>query len=397
MKQILFFQSRIIISIALAALLTTFTLVADGQTSDLNRATNILAGLKTKYAPDPHLTVYSAALEPDGNDLILTGDVDSAIAKADTVATLKNAHVKFTDELRILPAEELGDRTWGIASLSVASGREGPEHKAEMGTQMLMGRVFHVLKPGTNGLWYYVQSADGYLSWLEKGTFVRCTRATADAWTHASLLFVTVFEDTVRETAQPDSLPVSDVVIADLLKKIGEEGDCWKVELPDGRTGFLPKKSAQNYVDWQKERHPTAENIETTAKRFLGRPYLWGANSPKGLDCSGFTKLVFLLNGIDLQRNASQQAREGIEVLIDKDLSQLKKGDLIFFGGHRRSSGSPHVSHVGIYLGGKLFIQSSERVQISSLDPDSPVSDPHRIRTLIAARRFLPDATPGRK
>ena len=354
-----------------------------------------LDNLKAKYAPDSHLGVYSVELEQDGTNLVLTGEVDSAQAKIETLAVLARAHVKFTDELAVLPKAELGDRAWGIATLSVASGREQPEHKAEMGTQILMGRSFRVLKSSTNSLWYYVQSADGYLSWLEKGTFTRCTKGQADAWDHSALLIITVFDETIRETAQPDSLPVSDVVIADVVKKIGEEGDCYKVELPDGRSGYLPKKSTEDFATWQAERRANGENIERTAKLFLGRPYLWGANSPKGLDCSGFAKIVFLLNGIDLRRNASEQAIEGRAVSLDGDLSQLKKGDLIFFGGHRRSSGTPHVSHVGIYLGEKLFIQSSERVQISSLDPHSPLRDEHRIRTLISARRYLPEPGAG--
>lgn len=108
------------------------------------------------------------------------------------------------------------------------------------------------------------------------------------------------------------------------------------------------------------------------------------------MDCSGFTKLVFFLNGIELNRNASQQALQGRDVPLDADLSYLRKGDLLFFGGDRRGR-SERVSHVAIYLGGKSFIQSSEMVRISSLDPQSPIRDELRIRTLLHARRILPE------
>jgi len=117
---------------------------------------------------------------------------------------------------------------------------------------------------------------------------------------------------------------------------------------------------------------------------------LWGGNSPNGLDCSGFTKVVFCLNGIDLLRDSREQASQGVAVPLDGDLSQLKKGDLLFFGRRARGGGPQRVTHVGIYLGDKLFIHSSGRVQIASLDPASPIRDESRIRSLMWARRVLP-------
>jgi len=286
------------------------------------------------------------------------------------------------------PGENLGDRVWGIACLSVASAREGPEHKAEMGTQALMGNVVRVLKGSR--IWYYVEMADGYRAWVEKGTIVRCTREQAETWQRAALLIVTALEDCILERPEAGAQPVSDVVLGDLVKQTGEAGDWFKVELPDQRAGFLSKKAAEDYGGWKKSRQPTAENIELTGKRLLGRPYLWGANSPKGLDCSGFVKLVFFMNGIELKRNARDQAQEGTAVPLDRDLSQLKKGDLLCFGARARGDRPERVTHVGIYLGNKVFMQSSERVQINSLDPASPLRDEHRIRSLIGARRLLP-------
>jgi cell wall-associated NlpC family hydrolase len=249
-----------------------------------------------------------------------------------------------------------------------------------------------VWKPSTNAVfrWYLTQSKDGYVSWLQKGTFVRCTREQVDAWNSGPLLIVTALEDCILEQPQAGAQPVSDVVLCDLVRETGEEGDWYKVELPDQRTGFLSKKSATDFLAWKQARQPTAENLERTARRFIGRPYLWGCNSPKGFDCSGFTKMVFYLNGIDLLRDSSQQAGQGVPVPLDADLSQLKKGDLLFFGPSARRGKPEKVVHVGLYLGDKLFIHSSERVHISSLDPESPIRDENRIRTLLRARRILP-------
>jgi gamma-D-glutamyl-L-lysine dipeptidyl-peptidase len=283
----------------------------------------------------------------------------------------------------------LGDRTWGIACLSVASARRQPDHKAELDTQVWMGGVVQVLKRGTNNLWYFVQTADGYSAWLEKGTFVRCTQEEVQAWTNSPLLIVTAFEDVILEQPQAGAEPVSDVVVADVVKKLAPQGDWVQVALPDGRTGFLPTQSVADYRQWRSQREPTADNIERTGRRFMGRPYLWGGDSPKGLDCSGFTKLVFFLNGIELHHNASLQSRQGVPVPLDQDLSQLRKGDLLFFGRPARGEQAERIFHVGIYLGQKLFLHASERVRISSLDPNSPIRDEHRIRTLLRAQRVI--------
>ncbi len=279
---------------------------------------------------------------------------------------------------------------WGISCLSVASAREAPSHKAEMGTQILMGGVVRVLNQSTNRLWYYVRSPDDYTAYLEKGTFIRCDKQAAEAWQNSRLLIVTALEDTIRSMPASEAEPVSDVVIADLVKQLGVEGDWYRVELPDQRTGYLRRQSAEDFATWKAARAATAVNVERTGRRFLGRPYLWGGNSPKGFDCSGFTKIVFYLNGIELNRNASQQARQGTPVPIDRDFSQLRKGDLLFFGWHGRGERAQRIAHVGIYLGDKLFLHSSERVQINSLDPASPLRDQLRIRTLLFARRLLP-------
>jgi cell wall-associated NlpC family hydrolase len=213
--------------------------------------------------------------------------------------------------VKVLPDERLGDQVWDISCLSVASGREQPGLRAEMGTQVLICDVVRVWKRTTNAkfAWYLTQTGDGYISWLQKGTFVHCTRAQADAWNQGPLLLVTAAEGLILEQPQPDAQPVSDVVVCDLVRKTGEDGDWYNVELPDQKAGYLPKQAVTNYDAWKAARQPTAENIERTARKLIGRPYLWGGNSTKGFDCSGFTKTVFYLNGIDLMRDSSQQAR----------------------------------------------------------------------------------------
>lgn len=359
------------------------------QPDETRAATRAVEEVKARLAPDHHLAVFNVQVEQNDNRMILTGEVDNAETKSETLAVVRRAGFEVTDQIVVLPAEKLGEATCGIACLSVASGRENPGHSAELGTQILMGHAVRVLKQSNS--WYLVQSPDRYLSWVQRGALVRCTESQLDGWEKSSRLIVTAFEDRVLERPQPDAQPISDVVPGCLVKNIGVEGDWFKVELPDQRSGYLQKNSAADYAEWKRTRQAIPDAVERTAKILLGRPYLWGGNSPKGLDCSGFTKLVFFLNGVELDRNASHQAQQGTDVPLDAELSLLKKGDLLFFGSRTRAGRPERISHVGIYLGDELFIHSSEMVRINSLDPNSPISDARRIRTLIHAKRVLPD------
>jgi cell wall-associated NlpC family hydrolase len=293
-----------------------------------------------------------------------------------------------SNEIAVVPSATLGDRVWGIATLSVVNVRERPGNPEEMGTQMLTGDAFRVFKKETN--WYLIQTADGYVGWVEAGGFFQCSRGAVDDWMASPHLIVIAYDERILEQPDANAPVVSDVVMGSQVKRVGESGEWFKVELADGRAGYLPRKSATDYAEWLKSRQPTPENIERTARLFLGRPYAWGCNSIRGMDCSGLTKFVFFLNGIELKRNASEQCLQGVEVPLDDDLKNLKKGDLLFFGRRARHGRPEHVDHTGIYLGDMLFIQSSERVQISSLDSGSPLRDERRIRSLLHARRILP-------
>lgn len=83
------------------------------------------------------------------------------------------------------------------------------------------------------------------------------------------------------------------------------------------------------------------ENLLSYAKTFRGVPYRYGAMSPKGFDCSGFTSYVYKEFGYKLHRTAGGQLSNGTRV----DRNELKPGDLVFFGGR---GGGRGIGHVGI-------------------------------------------------
>ena len=116
--------------------------------------------------------------------------------------------------------------------------------------------------------------------------------------------------------------------------------------------------------------------ITGKALQYLGVPYLWGGTDPsKGLDCSGFTQLVYKSQGVDLPRVSSQQATAGRAV---PSMAEARPGDLLFFD---YSPERPGIDHVGIFMGdGKMIAapQPGEVVKIQS------VGDPTVIRRVLS-------------
>jgi peptidoglycan DL-endopeptidase CwlO len=117
--------------------------------------------------------------------------------------------------------------------------------------------------------------------------------------------------------------------------------------------------------------------VVAEAQKYLGVPYLWGGTDPaKGLDCSGFTQLVYGNLGVELPRTSSQQATAGRAVA---SIDEARPGDLVFFD---YSSGRAGIDHVGIYLGGGKMIAAPQEGEVVKIQD---VGNP----TLI--RRVLPE------
>jgi hypothetical protein len=106
-------------------------------------------------------------------------------------------------------------------------------------------------------------------------------------------------------------------------------------------------------------------SLEAYAMMFLDAPYLWGGRTILGIDCSGFTQLVFRLAGLSIRRDAWQQAGEGEEVSF---IEECRTGDLAFF-----DNAEGRIIHVGIVLRPDgtfppTIIHASGKVRIDALD-----------------------------
>ncbi|HRK74017.1 MAG TPA: SH3 domain-containing C40 family peptidase, partial [Rhodothermales bacterium] len=191
--------------------------------------------------------------------------------------------------------------------------------------------------------------------------------------------------------SQPDerSEPVSDLTAGNILIVTGEEGMFFRVNYPDGRMGFVSKTDVMAYDLWQTQTRATSVSLVETARRLMGVPYLWGGTSAKGVDCSGFTKTIYAINGLMLQRDASQQAREGILVDETGNFAKLQPGDLLFFGKKATPNSRERVIHVGMWIGEGRFIHSSSRVQINSMVPEQPDYSAYEHGRYLYSRRML--------
>src|SRR5690606_17836877 len=281
----------------------------------------------------------------------------------------------------------------GITNLSVANLRTHPSHSAEMATQATLGTPVDILKESRG--YYFVRMPEGYLAWIDSyGVSVK-TKDEMEDWTQAEkAIFVDDYGHSFAGKGKTDR--ISDLVLGNILIVLDKQRKYWKVKHPDGREGFVPREQLRDFSDWKIKTRPDADGIINIAKRMIGAPYLWGGTSNKGVDCSGFTKVSYFMNGMIIPRDASQQAQVGLPVNImkgeDLDVEQalknLKKGDLIFFSASKGSRLNPPITHVAIYIDKGEFIHAAGMVRINSFVPDAPNFDRQSL-TIVGAKRYL--------
>lgn len=211
-----------------------------------------------------------------------------------------------------------------------------------------------------DGEWFYAQGPDHYFGWIHEEHL--------DEVAPVDRRIVSVVAADVRN-APTEAAPVIDRLPVAAPLAIQERSGDWLRVSSDGWVAFRDTVDVAQLPN----RFPRPVDLLRTAEAFLGVPYLWGGTTIDGLDCSGFTQLVYRLNGVMLDRDADQQALEGRPVV-----STPRPGDLLFFGDER-------VTHVALAAAEREFLhapQSGAFVERAALTPE---------RTLRVIRRYLPE------
>ncbi len=244
------------------------------------------------------------------------------------------------------------------------------------------GTQVEVLSKTSDG-WYEIScdQAAGYVS----GEYLKVDAAEADALpVQSGPIYLRV--DTGSSPLNIRSGPGTSYEKAgklqdgDVVRAI-EEADGW-YKIEDGYicADYVQQIDAEEAAAAEQEKKASGAGAEIAAyaQQYLGYSYVYGGSSPKGFDCSGFTKYIYKQFGYSINRSASDQLKNGSSVSKD----ELQPGDLVFF---RQGGSSRPASHVGLYIGNGEFIHASEPgvgVIISGMDS-------HSARGYVGARRIV--------
>lgn len=371
-------------------LLLTLTIHSCDKTKDAGADLQVINdGIRKFYAPDKRVAVYDIDLLSTNEMVEITGESDQPQALDSLRAILNSKGVSFKDLSVLLPDSSVGSTMMAVVNNSVANIRSQARHSGELATQALLGTELKVLK--IKGSFYRVQTPDQYISWVDHGGVTLMNSEEFKRWHNSQKVIYTKAYGYVYEYMSDELYKVGDIVLGAQLKLIEDTGAFYKVGYPDNRTGYLKKSECELYGSWVSKLESSGTLVELYAKELMGSPYLWGGTSSKGMDCSGFTKTVYLMNGYVIPRDASQQIMAGKDIDPKIEFSNLEKGDLMFFGTKATDSTRQRVTHVGIWLGNDRgeFIHSASRVKMGSIHPASPYYDEGNTNRYLGSRRYL--------
>lgn len=245
---------------------------------------------------------------------------------------------------------------YGFCYLGVVPVRKEANSSSEQVTQLLFSDTVSIIDEykGVNEFtdsWFKIRNIyDDYEGWVDKRNIL--------------LFNFEQLPDTVNEEVIYIKLSVfHKYIISSPIAKIKMDGDI--ITIPIG--AVLPDKvfsvSNRNFSLVEGSVIPMDKCnpllLKAVSLLYLNTPYQWGGKSIFGMDCSGFTQIVFRFAGIKLKRDASQQATQGSNVSFE----QIKSGDLCFFDNQQGN-----IIHVGIYLGENQIIHCSGKVRIDYID-----------------------------
>lgn len=224
---------------------------------------------------------------------------------------------------------------YGICNLSIVPLRNEPADSSELVSQILYGEFFKILEQRKN--WSKIRLAfDSYEGWVDTKQYIEISENQYKTLNKQKPKLST---DLV-EFIQDKNKQLNPVLLGATLNGLSLLNHSYDGNTIKGET--------------------SKENLINTAFLYLNTPYLWGGKTPFGIDCSGFTQMVYKLNGFKLLRDASQQATQGEALSF---IEESEPGDLAFFDNNEGA-----ITHVGIIMKDNYIIHAHGKVRIDRLD-----------------------------
>jgi hypothetical protein len=229
---------------------------------------------------------------------------------------------------------------FGICNLGIVPIRSEASDKSEMVSQLLFGDTFKITE--STSKWTKIQTTfDTYEGWIDTKQFQKITE-------NQYLLLEkseTVLNGELIDFISYDSNQLMPIPLGSSLHFL----DVNEINTSNFQFEGLKECGIKS-----------KDNILKTAYLYLNAPYLWGGKTPFGIDCSGFTQMVYKLNGYKLSRDASQQAIQGEALSF---IEESEPGDLAFF-----DNDEGNIIHVGIMMENNYIIHASGKVRIDRID-----------------------------
>jgi hypothetical protein len=237
------------------------------------------------------------------------------------------------------------NQQFGVCNLSLIPLRTEPSDRSEMCSQLLFGDHFTILEG--NEKWVRIVTAyDEYEGWIDRKQLEEIEQAAYVALHDLNSILGLSISHHVIKTASNES-----------LRLVAGSN------IPVTVDNFFYLRDTKYKLE-SKTIHPLKDNFKNgiweAAMFYLNAPYLWGGKSVFGIDCSGFSQMVFRQFGIKIKRDAFQQAEQGELVGF---LQESEPGDLAFFDNEEG-----RITHVGIMLDKERIIHASGRVKIEPID-----------------------------
>lgn len=263
-----------------------------------------------------------------------------------------------------------------VCLLRLANMKAEPSHRSALVSQLLFGETVRLLDE--QGEWLLVLTdSDHYEGWVQCSQLHAITPADEvllASWTR----YVVQPEVSIRIDSPTGGEPTTHCMTIAMGSRIpAQPATC---ALSMATLQFQP--TASTAVS-------PGDDLRRIALMWLDTPYLWGGKTMYGADCSGFVQTLMRTQGVQLPRDAYQQAVVGEAVPVEDSLATLRVGDLMFFADY--ANPSDRVTHVGLYFGSARVLHASGTVHLASVDACGIYSALRQCYThrLLGVRRVL--------